>query len=42
MIVLLEPVIDDDLGLLGRREPFGIEKISAQRAVEPLVVPVLL
>ena len=41
VVVLSEPVIDDDLSLLGRREPFGIEYLTAQRAVEPLVVPVL-
>ncbi len=31
VIVLLEPVIDDDLGLLGRREPLQIENFSTQR-----------
>lgn len=41
MVVLLEPVIDDDLGLLCCGEPFGIEKLPSQRAVEPFVVAVL-
>ena len=41
VVVLSEPVIDDDLRLLGRREPFHIENLSAQRAIEPLVVSIL-
>lgn len=41
MIVLLEPVIDDDLGLLGCGEPFGIEHLPAECAIEPFVVPIL-
>ena len=41
VVVLSEPVIDDDLRLLGRREPLRIENLSAQRAIEPLVVSVL-
>ncbi len=41
VIVLPEPVIDDDLRLLGRREPLRVENLSAQRAVKPLVVSVL-
>ena len=41
MIVLLEPVIDDDLGLLGRCEPFGIENLPAQCSVEALIVAIL-
>ena len=36
VVVLCEPVIDDDLGLLGRREPLRSEKLSPQRSVEPL------
>ena len=41
VIVLSEPVIDDDLGLLGRCEPLRIEHLSAQCAIEPLVASVL-
>ena len=41
VVVLLEPVIDDDLGLLGRREPLRIENFPAQCPIEPLVVSVL-
>lgn len=36
VVVLLEPVIDDDLGLLGRCELFGIENLPAQCPVEAL------
>ena len=32
VVVLSEPVIDDELRLLGRREPLCIENLSAQRA----------
>ena len=41
VIVLLEPVVDDNLCLLGRRKPFGIEDLPTQCAVEPLVVSIL-
>lgn len=41
MIVLLEPMIDDDLRVPGCREPFRVENFSAQRAIKPLVVSVL-
>ena len=34
VIELLDPVIDDDLGLLRGCEPFGIENLSTQRPVE--------
>ncbi len=40
-IVLSEPGIDDDLGLFGGVEPFGVQDFSAQCAVEALVVAVL-
>lgn len=40
-IVLSEPVIDNTLGLLGRREPFRTENLSPQSPIEPLVAPVL-
>ncbi len=39
-IVLSEPGIDDDLGLFGGVEPFGVQDFSAQCAVEALVVAV--
>ena len=41
VIVLLEPVVDDDLRLLGRFGPFRVQNLSTQRAVEALVVSVL-
>ena len=41
VIVLPEPVIDDDLSLLGRREPLRIENLSPQCPIEPFVVSVL-
>ncbi len=41
VVVLPEPVIDNDLCLLGCCEPLRIENFSAQRAIEPLVVSVL-
>lgn len=41
MIVLLEQLIDDGLGLLGRSEPLGVEILALQRAVETLVVAVI-
>ena len=42
VIVLFEPVIDGGLSLLRRCKPFGIEAFQAERAIEPLVVSVLL
>ena len=41
VIVVFEPVIDDDLCLFGRREPFCIEHLAAKGAVEAFVVSVL-
>ena len=41
VVVLSEPLIDDNLCLLCRREPFGVEHLVAQGAVEALVVSVL-
>ena len=41
VVVLSEPVVDDDLSLLRRREPLGVEHLVAQGAVEALVVSVL-
>ena len=41
VIVLSEPLVDDDLSLLCRVEPFGIEHLAAQCAVESFVVSVL-
>ena len=38
MIVLFEPVVDDDLCLLSRREPFCIEHLAAKCSVEAFVV----
>ena len=42
VIVLPEPVVDDDLGLLGRREPLRIENLSTQCPVESRIVAFLL
>ena len=41
VVVLSEPLIDDDLGLLCRHEPFGIEYLAAQGSIEALIVSVL-
>jgi len=41
VIVVFEPVIDNDLCLLGRREPFCIEHLAAKVSVEAFVVSVL-
>lgn len=38
--VLREPVIDDDLCQLGRREPLGSKDLPMQRPIEPLVVSI--
>jgi len=40
-VVLSEPLVDDDLGLLCRREPFGIKHLAAQGSIEALIVSVL-
>jgi hypothetical protein len=41
VIILPEPRVDNDLGLLGRREPLGIENLVPERPIEALVVAVL-
>ena len=41
MVVLSEPLVDDDLSLLSRGEPFGVEHFVAQGSVEAFVVSVL-
>ena len=41
VIVLPQPVVDDDLGLLGRRGPLHIENLSTQCPVESRFVAVL-
>ena len=41
VVVLLKPVIDHYLRLLGRREPLRIENLPSQGAIEALVVSVL-
>jgi len=41
VIVLFDPFFDDDPGLFDCREPFGIEDLAPERAVEALVVAVL-
>ena len=42
MILLPGPVVDDDLGLISRREILHIESLSTQFPVEALIVAVLL
>ena len=41
MIAPIEPVIDDDLGLLRCREPRRIDILTAQRAIELFAMSVL-
>ena len=41
VVVLFEPLVDDDLCLLSRREPFFIEHLAAKGSVEAFVVSVL-
>lgn len=41
LVVLSELCVDDDLGLLGCMEPFGVEGFATQRAVDAFVVVVL-
>ena len=41
MVVLSEPLIDDDLCLLYRCEPFGVEHFVAQGSVEAFVISIL-
>jgi hypothetical protein len=41
VVVLSELLIDDDLGLLCRSKPLGVEHLAAQRSVEAFVVSVL-
>ena len=40
VIVVFEPVIDNDLCQLSRREPFCIEHLAAKGSVEVFVVSV--
>mgnify|MGYP001798316522 CR=1 FL=1 len=41
VVVLREPLVDDDLGLLRCREPLGIQNLPTQRPIETLIVSVL-
>ena len=41
VIVLADPLVDHSLGLSDRSEPFGVEDLAAQGAVEPFVVTIL-
>ncbi len=41
VIVLSEPLVDDDLGLLCCGEPFGVEHLAAQSFVKSFVVSIL-
>ena len=38
VIVVFEPVVDDDLCLPGRRVPFCIEHLAAKGSVEAIVL----
>jgi len=40
MVVLAQPLIDDGLRLPGGREPFGVQNLPAQSAVDAFVVAV--
>ena len=40
MVVLSEPLVDDDLSLLSCGEPFGIENSAAKSPIEAFVVSV--
>jgi hypothetical protein len=40
IVVLAQPLIDDDLGLPGDSEPFGIQDLPTQGAIEALVAAV--
>ncbi len=40
LIVLFEPLVDHGLSLAGCAEPFGVDKLSAERAVEAFVISV--
>lgn len=42
VIVLLEPHIDDRLGLFDTAEPFRIKDLATQSAIEAFIVAVLL
>ncbi len=41
LIVLFEPLIDDGLSLAGSAKPFSVEKLSAERSIEALIVTIL-
>ena len=41
VIVLSEPLVDDDLSLLCCGEPFGVEHLAAQSSVKSFVVSIL-
>ena len=41
VVVLAEPLVDDDLGLPGGGEPFGIQDFPAKGSIEAFVVTVL-
>jgi hypothetical protein len=40
LVILFEPLIDHGLSLSGCAEPFGVDKLSAERAVEAFVISV--
>ena len=41
MVVLAQPLIDDGLSLPGGGEPFGVQDLPTQGAIEAFVVAVL-
>ena len=40
VVVLAEPLVDDDLGLPGGGEPFGIQDFPAKGSIESLIVAI--
>ena len=41
LVILFEPSVDDSSGLIDRDKPLRIENFSAERSIEPLIVPIL-
>jgi hypothetical protein len=41
MVILVEPWIDDSLGLAGGAKPFSVERLSAKSSIKALVIAVV-
>ena len=41
VIVLAEPLVDDDTGLVDACKPLSIQHLAAQRSIEPFVISIL-